>query len=80
MAKKTTSNNDVKNEEIIEKLENEFKFVNGNVQRLQAAFKQGDKFLKKVGYEQADLLVDQLEAMVTYRNVLAVRIQLLKNI
>ena len=77
MAKKTPKT--VDNSEVIAKLEEEFKYVNGNVKRLTAAIALGDKFVKKVGEEQAGLLCDQLDAMKTYRNILAIRISLLKD-
>ena len=48
------------------------------LKKLEVALEQGEKFAKKVGYEQANLMIDQREAMEHYRNILAIRIALLK--
>ena len=68
------------NTEIIAKLEEEFKYVNDNIKKLKSSLEMGEKFLKKVGEEQMELLCEQYEAMVSYRNVLAIRIQLLRTV
>lgn len=81
MAKKTcTCENKTTcdNSELIAKLEAEFNEVADRFERLEDALSQGDKFAKKVGYEQANLLCDQHDAMKQYRNILAIRIALLK--
>lgn len=64
--------------EIITRLEEEFDEVAGRLERLTSSLNTGDKFIKKVGEEQYNLLVDQHNAMMDYRNILAVRISLLK--
>lgn len=65
-------------EELILRLEEEFDEVAGRLERLTSALSTGDKFIKKVGEEQYNLLVDQHNAMMDYRNILAIRISLLK--
>lgn len=65
-------------EEIVNRLEEEFDEVAGRIERLEAALDTGNKFVKKVGEEQFNLLVDQHSSMVEYRNILAIRISLLK--
>ena len=66
------------NAEVIAKLETEFNEVADRFERLNAALKSGEKFIKKVGEEQFNLLCDQHDAMEHYRNILAIRIALLK--
>lgn len=81
MAKKTCTcenKNTCDNSELIAKLEAEFNEVADRFERLDASLSQGDKFAKKVGYEQANLLCEQYDAMKEYRNILAIRIALLK--
>lgn len=79
MAKKNETQNAVSNTaENIELLEQEFNEVAERFEKLDAELDQGEKLAKKVGYEQANLMVDQREAMEHYRNILAVRIALLK--
>ena len=77
MARKT-QNKTQNIQEVIEDLESQFDEVAGRIERLSACLSSGEKFAKKVGEEQYNLLVDQYEAMVTYRNILSVRICLLK--
>lgn len=64
--------------ELIEKLENEFYELATKIEKLDSALSKGESFAKQVGEEQYNLLVDQIEAMITYRNILSVRIMLLK--
>lgn len=78
MTKKNETQNVSNTAEIIERLEQEFNEVADRFEALDAALEQGEKFAKKVGYEQANLMIDQREAMEHYRNILAVRIALLK--
>lgn len=81
MAKNTCTcenKNTCDNSELIAKLETEFNEVADRFERLDASLSQGDKFAKKVGYEQANLLFEQYDAMKEYRNILAIRIALLK--
>lgn len=66
------------NTEVIERLEAEFAEVADRFEKLHAFLEQGEKFVKKVGEEQINLMIDQHDAMETYRNILAVRIALLK--
>ena len=78
MTKKNETLNVSNTSEIIERLEQEFNEVADRFEKLDAALEQGKKFAKKVGYEQANLMIDQREAMEHYRNILAIRIALLK--
>jgi predicted sulfurtransferase len=82
MAKKTTKKPvkktkvDVKT--LITAMETDFADLNRKYQHLRGALLK-PHFVKTVGEEQYDLLVDQANAMEQYRNILGVRIQLLKN-
>jgi predicted sulfurtransferase len=82
MAKKTTKKPvkktkvDVKT--LIAAMETDFADLNRKYQHLRGALLK-PHFVKTVGEEQYDLLVDQANAMEQYRNILGVRIQLLKN-
>lgn len=67
------------NEELINKLDDEFAEVKGRLDRLNAALAKGDEFRKKVGDDQYDLLCKQQLAMTSYRNILAIRIELLRH-
>ena len=78
MAKKNETQNVSYTAENIELLEQEFNEVAERFEKIDAELDQGEKLAKKVGYEQANLMVDQREAMEHYRNILAVRIALLK--
>ena len=78
MTKKNETLNVSNTSEIIERLEQEFNEVADRFEKLEVALEQGEKFAKKVGYEQANLMIDQREAMEHYRNILAIRIALLK--
>ena len=83
MAKTTTKKpvkktNKVDLSTLISKLETEFADLNLKYQHLRVALLK-PHFVKTVGEEQFDLLVDQANAMEQYRNILGVRIQLLKN-
>lgn len=62
----------------LEKLEAEFDEVAGRYDRLRAALERGDTFRVQVGNDQYDLLIKQAAAMMTYRNILAVRIELFR--
>lgn len=66
------------NTEVIARLEAEFTEVADRFEKLHAFLEQSEKFIKKVGEEQINLMIDQHNAMETYRNILAVRIALLK--
>ena len=63
---------------LIAALETDFADLNRKYQRLRGALVK-PYFVKTVGEEQFDLLVNQANAMEQYRNILGVRIQLLKN-
>ena len=82
MTKKTTKKPvkktkvDVKT--LIAAMETDFADLNRKYQHLRGALLK-PYFVKTVGGEQYDLLVDQANAMEQYRNILGVRIQLLKN-
>ena len=82
MTKKTTKKPvkktkvDVKT--LIAAMETDFADLNRKYQHLRGALLK-PHFVKTVGEEQYDLLVDQANAMEQYRNILGVRIQLLKN-
>ena len=82
MTKKTTKKPvkktkvDVKT--LIAAMETDFADLNRKYQHLRGALLK-PHFVKTVGGEQYDLLVDQANAMEQYRNILGVRIQLLKN-
>lgn len=67
------------NEELINKLDGEFTEVKGRLDRLNAALAKGEDFRKKVGEDQYDLLCKQQLAMTSYRNILAIRIELLRH-
>ena len=64
--------------EVIVALEVEFDEIAGRVERLNAALNLGDTFIKKVGEEQYSLLCDQFNFMREYRDILAVRLSLLR--
>jgi hypothetical protein len=83
MAKKTTKKpvkktTKVDMKTLITALESDFADLNRKYQHLRGALLK-PYFVKTVGAEQYDLLVDQANAMEQYRNILGVRIQLLKN-
>ena len=83
MAKKTTKKpvqktNKVDVKTLIAAMETDFADLNRKYQHLRGALLK-PHFVKTVGEEQYDLLVDQANAMEQYRNILGVRIQLLKN-
>ena len=63
---------------LIAAMETDFADLNRKYQHLRGALLK-PHFVKTVGEEQYDLLVDQANAMEQYRNILGVRIQLLKN-
>ena len=73
---KKTTKVDVKT--LIVAMETDFADLNRKYQHLRGALLK-PHFVKTVGEEQYDLLVDQANAMEQYRNILGVRIQLLKN-
>lgn len=73
---KKTTKVDLSN--LISNLESDFADLNRKYQHLRGALLK-PHFVKTVGEEQYDLLVDQANAMEQYRNILGVRIQLLKN-
>ena len=73
---KKTTKVDVKT--LIAAMETDFADLNRKYQHLRGALLK-PHFVKTVGEEQYDLLVDQANAMEQYRNILGVRIQLLKN-
>ena len=73
---KKTAKVDVKT--LIAAMETDFADLNRKYQHLRGALLK-PHFVKTVGEEQYDLLVDQANAMEQYRNILGVRIQLLKN-
>ena len=64
--------------EDITALEIEFDEVADRYESLNAALNRGDAFLKQVGEEQYQLMVEQLNAMRDYRDLLAVRLSLLR--
>lgn len=64
--------------EIVNSLEAEFDEVAGRIERVEAELDTGDKFVKKFGEEQFNLLIDHHNSMIDYRNILAIRISLLK--
>lgn len=76
--KKVNKTNKVDLSTLISNLETEFADLNRKYQHLRGALVK-PYFVKTVGEEQYDLLVDQANAMEQYRNILGVRIQLLKN-
>ena len=77
--KKVVKQNPVKSTaEVIVALEVEFDEIAGRVERLNAALNLGDTFIKKVGEEQYGLLCEQFSHMREYRDVLAVRLSLLR--
>ena len=79
MSKKTKNTPQVSdNTEVIARLEAEFAEVADRFEKLHAFLGHGEKSVKKVGEEQMSLMIDQHDAMETYRNILAVRIALLK--
>ena len=65
-------------EERVARLEAEFADLQTKYVALSKALAKGASFRKQVGDEQYDLLIQQKNAMEAYRNILAVRIQLLK--
>ena len=73
---KKTTKVDVKT--LIAAMETDFADLNRKYQHLRGALLK-PHFVNTVGEEQYDLLVDQANAMEQYRNILGVRIQLLKN-
>ena len=62
----------------VARLETEFEDLNKKYVDLTKALAKGASFRKQVGDEQYDLLIQQKNAMEAYRNILAIRIQLLK--
>ncbi len=78
MAKEKNTPKVSDNTEVIARLEAEFAEVADRFEKLHAFLEQSEKFIKKVGEEQINLMIDQHNAMETYRNILAVRIALLK--
>lgn len=62
----------------VARLETEFEDLNKKYVDLSKALAKGASFRKQVGNEQYDLLIQQKNAMEAYRNILAIRIQLLK--
>lgn len=62
----------------VARLETEFEDLNKKYVDLTKALAKGASFRKQVGNEQYDLLIQQKNAMEAYRNILAIRIQLLK--
>lgn len=77
--KKVVKQNPVKSTaEVIVALEVEFDEIAGRVERLNAALNSGDTFIKKVGEEQYGLLCEQFNFMREYRDILAVRLSLLR--
>jgi len=78
MAKEKNTPKVSDNTEVIARLEAEFAEVADRYEKLHAFLEQDQKFVKKVGEEQINLMIDQHNAMETYRNILAVRIALLK--
>ena len=66
------------NAEIIASLEAEFKQHTDIMARQLSSLKAGDKFIKKVGEQQYNLIAEEYEARSALRNKLAVRIQLLR--
>ena len=75
---KVNKTNKVDLSTLISNLETDFADLNRKYQHLRGALLK-PHFVKTVGEEQFDLLVDQANAMEQYRNILGVRIQLLKN-
>lgn len=65
-------------EDIINELEADFAELAEKYNSIAKALAKGASFRKKVGEEQYNLLIQQKNAMEAYRNILAVRIQLLK--
>lgn len=59
-------------------LEIEFDEVADRYESLNAALNRGEAFIKQVGDEQYQLMVKQLNAMRDYRDLLAVRLSLLR--
>lgn len=70
--------NDLANIVDVSCLEREFEDLNTKYVALSKALAKGDSFRKQVGDEQYGLLIQQKNAMEAYRNILAIRIQLLK--
>lgn len=64
--------------EHLARLETDFEDLNTKYVALSKSLAKGDSFRKQVGDEQYGLLIQQKNAMEAYRNILAVRIQLLK--
>jgi hypothetical protein len=65
-------------EERVARLETDFADLQAKYVALSNALAKGASFRKQVGDEQYDLIIQQKNAMEAYRNILAVRIQLLK--
>ena len=65
-------------EEHVARLETDFADLQAKYVALSKALAKGASFRKQVGDEQYDLIIQQKNAMEAYRNILAVRIQLLK--
>lgn len=65
-------------EERVARLEDDFADLQAKYVALSKALAKGASFRKQVGDEQYDLIIQQKNAMEAYRNILAVRIQLLK--
>lgn len=81
MAKKTIKSNKVPERslgDVIGELEFEFDSIADRVERLDAALKRGDAFIKQVGDVQYLLLTEQFSYMREYRDVLAIRLELLR--
>ena len=66
------------NAELISNLEAEFKHHSEIMARQMSALKAGDKFVKKVGEQQYNLIAEEYEAREALRTKLAMRIQLLR--
>ena len=84
MAKKTIKSKQCNNVpvrslgDVIGELEFEFDSIADRIERLDAALKRGDAFIKQVGDEQFQLLTKQFSSMREYRDILAIRLELLR--
>ena len=80
MGKKTrTQKTSVKSiAEVIVNLEVEFDDIAGKVERLDAAL-DNDSFCDRIGQEHVNLLIQQRNSMVEYRNILGIRLALLRH-
>lgn len=63
--------------EVIVDLEVEFDDVAGKVERLDAAL-DNDSFCDSIGQEHTNLLIQQRNAMMEYRDILGIRLALLR--